>query len=64
MGLVLTRKIGQGVVFDGRMIIKVIEVRGKQVRLSFQQIDQSKGFIPIVREEFWYSDGEEECEKS
>lgn len=37
--LVLSRKIGQEVVLDGRIRVSVLEVRGNRVRLGFNAPD-------------------------
>lgn len=45
--LVLTRKVGQSIVIGDNIEIKVIEVRGDQVRLGIA----CPKFIPVHREE-------------
>lgn len=34
--LVLSRKPGQTIVIDGRIIVKIVEVRGEKVRIGIQ----------------------------
>ena len=34
--LVLTRKIGEKIVIDGQIVVKVLEVKGNQVRLGLE----------------------------
>ncbi len=45
--LVLSRRAGETIVIDGRITIKVVEVRGKQIRLG---IEAPKD-VPVWREE-------------
>jgi carbon storage regulator len=45
--LVLSRKIGESVVIDGRVIVTIQEMRGGRVRLSFQ----APADVPVLREE-------------
>jgi carbon storage regulator len=45
--LVLSRKVGESVVIDGRVIVTVEEMRGGRVRLSFE----APADVPVLREE-------------
>lgn len=56
--LVLSRKIGEEVIIDDCIRVKVIEVRGKRVRLGIEAPE----FIAIVRGELTASQDEESIE--
>ncbi len=45
--LVLSRKRGQGLLIDGSTVIRVLEVRGNQVRLGIE----APSDIPVLRTE-------------
>ncbi|MCU0223281.1 MAG: carbon storage regulator CsrA [Acidobacteria bacterium] len=45
--LVLSRKIGQSLLIGNDIRIKVVEIRGQQVRLGLEAPDD----VPVVREE-------------
>ncbi|MBP7146465.1 MAG: carbon storage regulator CsrA [Acidobacteria bacterium] len=45
--LVLTRKIGQSLIIGKDIRVKVIDIRGQQVRLGLEAPDD----VPVVREE-------------
>jgi carbon storage regulator len=34
--LVLTRKVGEKIVIDDQIIVKVVEIKGNQIRLGFE----------------------------
>ena len=45
--LVLTRKLGQRIVIDGRITVTVVRVQGRQIQLGVEAPKE----IPIKREE-------------
>jgi carbon storage regulator len=45
--LVLTRKIGERIVIDNRIVIEVVQVKGNRIRLGIQAPDDAV----ILREE-------------
>ena len=45
--LVLTRKLGEGIVIDDQITVTVLEVQGNQIRLGIEAPKE----IPIRREE-------------
>jgi carbon storage regulator len=45
--LVLSRKLNETIVIDGNILVKVVDIRGSQVRLGIE----APGGIPILREE-------------
>jgi carbon storage regulator CsrA len=45
--LVLSRKQGQGLLIDGTTVIRVLEIRGKQIRLGIE----APVSVPVVRTE-------------
>ena len=45
--LVLTRKVGEEFVIDGNILVKIIEIRGKKVRIGIQAPEK----IPVHRAE-------------
>jgi carbon storage regulator len=45
--LVLSRKHGQSLVIDGNVVIRVLEIRGKSVRLGIEAPDE----IAVLRAE-------------
>lgn len=53
--LVLTRKVGEKIVIDGRIEVEVVEVRGDRIRLGITAPRE----IPVHRAEVVYRDQEE-----
>jgi len=47
--LILSRKIGESVVIDGRIIVKVVRAEGNQIKLG---IDAPRD-VPVMREELY-----------
>jgi carbon storage regulator len=45
--LILSRKVGQSIVIDGRIVVKVVRVDGDQIKLGIQAPPE----IPVHREE-------------
>jgi len=53
--LVLTRKVGEKIVIDNRIVIQVLEVKGNRIRLGIE----SPPGVPIWREELLARAGDE-----
>ena len=45
--LVLSRKLDEAIVIDGNIRIKILDIRGKHVRLGIE----APGHVPVFREE-------------
>jgi carbon storage regulator len=56
--LVLTRKVDEVVILGDHIKVKVIQIRGKQVRLG---IEAPPGIL-IIREEHTFINGPKRCE--
>ncbi len=56
--LVLSRKINESVVIDGRIIVKIVRIDGDQVRLGIQ----APGDVPVHREEVYREIQRNNCE--
>ena len=52
--LCLTRNIGEPIIIDGHIKIKILDVKGRQIRLDFN----APNSVHIVREELILSDDE------
>jgi len=53
--LVLTRKVGSSIVIDGQITIRVVQIKGRQVRLGIEAPKETK----VYREEVRKSIGKE-----
>jgi carbon storage regulator len=51
--LVLSRRLNETIVIDGNILVKVVDIRGNQVRLGIE----APGGIPILREELLCNPG-------
>ena len=47
--LILSRKVGQSIVIDGRIIVKVVRVDGDQIKLGIQAPTE----VPVHRQEIF-----------
>jgi carbon storage regulator len=53
--LILTRKVGESVMIGDEITVRVIEVKGTQIRLGIQAAKE----IPVLREELYLRAQEE-----
>ena len=49
--LVLSRKVGEGIVVDERIVVRVERISENRVRLSFEGINGTTGTFPVRRQE-------------
>jgi carbon storage regulator CsrA len=57
--LVLTRRVGQAVVIDGTIVVKVLSLQGTKIRLGFTVPDG----VRVDREEIWQRRWQEPSEE-